>query len=97
MNRNPHEREGSGPPAPRQPPNKDNDVGIVKSLAPSRVELKRLALELYDKGFNVIPVGPGLKRIGEKGISRDLSLEPGATTEGFSVRSLRSFQRTRQG
>jgi hypothetical protein len=33
-------------------------VGIVKSLAPSRVELKRPALELYDKGFNVIPVGP---------------------------------------
>ncbi len=58
MAESPHKGGSLGLPAPRQPPNKDSDMGIVKSLAPSRVELEKLALELYDKGFNVIPVGP---------------------------------------
>jgi hypothetical protein len=33
-------------------------VEILKSLAPGRAELEKLALELYDMGFNVVPVGP---------------------------------------
>ena len=58
MSKSPHNGGNPGPPAPRQPPSKDNDVEIVKNLAPSRDELEKLALELYDAGFNVIPVGP---------------------------------------
>jgi hypothetical protein len=56
MSRNPDE-QSSGPSAPRQPPSKDSDMGIVKNLAPNKAELVKLALELYDKGFNVVPVG----------------------------------------
>jgi hypothetical protein len=50
--------ENPSPPASRRPPDKDSDVETVKNFVPSRGELGKLALELYDKGFNVIPVGP---------------------------------------
>jgi len=58
VSKSPHNGGNPGPPAPRQPPSKDSDIEILKSLAPSRDELVKLALELYDAGFNVTPVGP---------------------------------------
>jgi hypothetical protein len=58
MGQNLPDGESPSPPAPRRPPSKSRDAEVLKNLAPDRAELGKLALELYDKGFNVIPVGP---------------------------------------